>query len=49
MVKKIYQCEECKNYFEEKDILDVLPAQSSGKAKIHVCSDCFRKQYKTED
>ncbi len=44
-VKKIYQCEECKNYFEEKEVVELHNADNSGKAKkMYVCKTCYEKK-----
>lgn len=42
MKKKVYQCEECKGFFDEDDIVVINPAQSTGiKKKLYVCSKCY--------
>ncbi len=42
VVKKIFQCEECKNYYE--NAVEVHPESGSKKKKIYVCEDCYEKK-----
>jgi len=46
--KKFFQCEECKNYFEDKDVIEVHKESGAKKKKIYVCGNCFKK-IKKED
>ena len=44
-VKKIYQCSECKNYFEEDEIVELHPTDDSGKPKkTYVCKSCYERK-----